>query len=148
MIAVVQRVTAGRVEVDATVVGEIDRGLVVLAAICRDDGDADLTWMAGKIAGLRVFPSDKGGFDLDVRAIGGGVLLVSNFTVAADTANGRRPSFAPAMSPDAARPMFDRLVEAVRAQGVTVATGTFGADMKVSLVNDGPITLLLNSRER
>ena len=146
MIAVVQRVERASVVVEGAAVGTIARGLVALVSVVRDDVDRDLTWMAAKLPGLRVFPSPKGEYDLDVREAGGGILLVSNFTVAADCANGRRPSFAAAMSPELARPMFERLADALAAQGVTVATGRFGADMRVEIVNDGPLTLIVNSR--
>lgn len=150
MIAVVQRVTEAAVRVAGEVVGQIGPGLLILAAVHRDDTPADVAWTAGKLAGLRVFPSptdaDKA-FDVDVRQAGGGVLLVSNFTVAADTRKGRRPSFDAAAPPDRGRELFDSLVEAVKAAGVPVQTGRFGADMRVSLVNDGPVTLLLDSQE-
>lgn len=146
MKAVVQRVSEARVVVDGRVVGEIGRGIVVLAAVERDDTPADIEWTANKLVGLRIFPNGEKQYDLDVKQIGGGVLLVSNFTVAADTGNGRRPSLIGAASPDVGRVLFDQLVEAVRKTGVTVATGEFGADMKVSLVNDGPVTLRVESR--
>ena len=148
MIAVVQRVMRASVTVESDLVGEIGPGLVVLAAVHRTDTDADITWTANKLAGLRIFRGNDGiqHFDLDVRQAGGSVLLVSNFTVAAATRHGRRPSFDAAAPPEAGRERFDRLVEAVRALGVSVATGRFGADMEVSLVNDGPVTVILDSR--
>jgi len=148
MVAVVQRVSEAAVRVGGAVVGQVGRGLLVLAAVHREDTGADVTWTAAKLAGLRVFPNpadpDKG-YDLDVRQAGGGVLLVSNFTVAADTRRGRRPSFDAAAPPARGRELFDALVGAVRAEGVAVETGEFGADMAVSLVNDGPLTLVLDS---
>lgn len=148
MIAVVQRVKQARVTVGERVTGEIGHGLAVLAAIVATDADSDLAWTAAKIAGLRVFPSGKGDYDLDVRQVGGKVLLVSNFTVAGDTSGGRRPGWSAAMSPDAAKPVFDRLIERVRAQGVEVATGEFGADMEVTIVNDGPLTVIVDSKRK
>jgi D-tyrosyl-tRNA(Tyr) deacylase len=148
MIAVVQRVTAAKVVIETQVAGEIKQGLAVLAAIVATDTDADLKWAAARIAGLRVFPSEKGGYDLDVRQIGGKILLVSNFTVAGDTSSGRRPGWSAAMSPDAAKPVFDRFVEMVRAEGVEVATGEFGADMEVTIVNDGPLTVIVDSKRK
>lgn len=148
MIAVVQRVSRARVTIAGQVVGQIERGLAVLAAVVRDDTDADLQWVASKIVGLRVFPSEKGGYDLDVKQIGGKVLLVSNFTVAGDTASGRRPGWSAAMSPDLARPVFEKFLAVVAAQGVDVQTGAFGADMEVEIVNDGPLTLLVDSKRR
>jgi D-tyrosyl-tRNA(Tyr) deacylase len=150
MIAVVQRVSEAAVRVDGEIVGQIGPGLLVLASVHRDDTDADLVWTANKLTSLRVFrnPEDPGKhFDIDVKQAGGAVLLVSNFTVAADTRRGRRPSFDAAAPPNAGRQLFDRFTEAVRATGTPVQTGRFGADMEVSLVNDGPVTLLIDSRE-
>src|SRR4051812_42961995 len=138
MIAVVQRVSEASVRVGDEVVGTIGHGLAVLAAVCEDDAEADVGWMARKIAELRIFRNGEKHFDLDVRAAGGGVLLVSNFTVAGDARQGRRPSFDAAAGADKALELFAALVEAVRAAGVPVETGRFRADMKVHLVNDGP----------
>jgi len=150
MIAVVQRVAEAAVCIDGQIVGQIGPGLLVLASVHRDDREADLAWTANKLVGLRVFrnPDDpEKYFDIDVKQAGGSVLLVSNFTVAADVRGGRRPSFVAAAPPDVGRELFDRLIDAVRLTGVPVQTGRFGADMKVSLVNDGPVTLLIDSRE-
>ena len=147
MIAVVQRVTEGRVVVADRVVGRIGGGLLVLVAVHADDTDADVTWTAGKLVGLRIFRSGEKHFDADVKETGRAVLLVSNFTVAARTRQGRRPSFDLAAPPEKGRALFDALVEAVRAQGVTVETGEFGADMAVSIVNDGPVTVIVDSSE-
>ena len=147
MIAVVQRVTAGRVVVADRVVGEIGGGLLALVAVHTDDTDADVTWTAGKLVGLRIFRNGEKHFDADVKQAGGAVLLVSNFTVAARTRQGRRPSFDGAAPPEKGRELFDALVEAVRAQGVTVETGEFGADMAASIVNDGPVTVIVDSTE-
>ncbi|MDB5294938.1 MAG: D-tyrosyl-tRNA(Tyr) deacylase [Phycisphaerales bacterium] len=148
MICVVQRVTEAAVRVGGEVVGSIGPGLLVLAAVHRRDADADVAWTANKLASLRAFPSadETKAYDRDVREVGGGVLLVSNFTVAAATAQGRRPTLEAAADPATARPRFDALVAAVRAAGVAlVETGVFGADMAVSLVNDGPLTLIVES---
>lgn len=128
-------------------VGEIGAGLCVLVAVERDDTDQDVTWMAGKLATLRVFRYGDKYFDLDVKQISGGILLVSNFTVAADTSSGRRPGLSPAAAPDVGRVYFDKLVAAVRALDVPVQTGQFGAEMKVDIANDGPVTLVVSSRE-
>ena len=147
MIAVVQRVTQASVVVGDRVVGQIGGGLLALVAVHADDTDADVTWTAGKLAGLRIFRNDEKHFDADVKQAGGAVLLVSNFTVAARTRQGRRPSFDLAAPPENGRELFDALVAAVRAQGVTVETGEFGADMAVSLVNDGPVTVIVDSTE-
>ena len=146
MIAVVQRVTEARVVVEGRTVGEIGSGLLVLAAVERGDTAADIEWTANKLAGLRIFRNDDKHFDLDVKQTGGSMLLVSNFTVAGETKKGRRPSLDGAATPEEGRVMFDAFVEAVKKLGVPVATGEFGADMKVSLTNDGPVTFLVKSR--
>lgn len=146
MIAVVQRVHEASVEVDGRCVGAIGAGLLALASIVADDGVADLRWTAARLAGLRLFPSGDKAFDLDVAQAGGALLLVSNFTVSADCRRGRRPSFDAAMPPAPARAMFDEFVRIVRATGLPVATGQFGAHMDVRLVNDGPVTVVLDSR--
>src|SRR5438105_14144804 len=130
MIAVVQRVTEAWVTVGNQTVGRIGGGMLVLAAVCKTDTSADVEWTARKLAGLRIFRSGDKHFDADVRQSGGAVLLVSNFTVAAATRHGRRPSFDPAADATQGGSLFAALVEAVRAEGITVKTGTFGADMK------------------
>ena len=148
MIAVVQRVTQARVEVGGSVVGRIGLGLVALAAVHATDTPADVAWTAGKLAGLRIFRQGDKHFDIDVKQAGGSVLLVSNFTVAAQTRQGRRPSFDAAAPPEKGRDLFDALVEAVQAHGLNVETGTFGADMTVTIVNDGPATVIVDSSSR
>lgn len=147
MICVVQRVTQASVIVDQRIVGQIGRGMLVLAAVHRDDTDADVAFTAGKLVSLRIFPAGEKNYDLDVREIAGAILLVSNFTVAASTRHGRRPSLDAAASPETGRVIFDKLVAAVRQSGVKVETGEFGAHMRVSLDNDGPVTFLVDSRE-
>jgi D-tyrosyl-tRNA(Tyr) deacylase len=139
-------VTEARVTVDGATVGEIGLGLVALAAIHATDAPADVTWTANKLANLRLFPADEKHFDVDVRQAGGSILLVSNFTVAAQTRQGRRPSFVEAADPVKGRELFDALVAEVARLGVAVQTGAFGADMRVSLVNDGPATVIVDSR--
>ena len=146
MIAVVQRVTQASVVVDGRTVGRIDSGLVALVAVHKTDSSSDVTWTANKLCTLRVFRGGGKHFELDVKQVGGSVLLVSNFTVAAQTRQGRRPSFDEAADPQTGRRLFDELVEAVRALGVPVHTGEFGADMLVSLANDGPVTVIVDSR--
>lgn len=148
MISIIQRVSSGRVEVAGAVVGEVGRGLVVLAAIHVEDTDDDLRRTAEKILTLRAFPEGDKAYHLDVSQIdGGGVLLVSNFTVAADISSGRRPSLHPAASPAVAEKKFAQFVELCRAKFPRVATGQFGAEMKVSIVNDGPLTLVYDTRD-
>lgn len=151
MIAVIQRVTAAKVSVDGAVVGQIGAGLVVLAAVHAGDTREDVAWLAGKLAGLRIFRNGDKYFDWDVRQVGGGILLVSNFTVAAETAKGRRPSLSPAAGPEVGRELFAALVDATRVavgEGVPVETGVFQAEMAVSIENDGPVTFILDSRQR
>lgn len=145
MIAVVQRVSEAVVRVGEETVGQIGPGLLVFAAVHRIDTDADVAWMGNKLAFLRLFRNGDKAFDHDVRQAGGAVLLVSNFTVAAATRQGRRPSFDAAADPARGRELFDQLIAVVRALGVPVETGRFGADMAVSLVNDGPVTVIVDS---
>lgn len=147
MIAVVQRVTEARVVVSGGIVGQIGPGMLALVAVHADDSAADIEWMTGKLTSLRIFRNGEKHFDLDVREAGGGILLVSNFTVAGATRKGRRPSLDAAAAPEVGRGLFDQLVQAVRATGIPVSTGEFGADMKVTLTNDGPVTFIVDSRE-
>jgi D-tyrosyl-tRNA(Tyr) deacylase len=144
--AVVQRVSRASVHVGDRLVGAIDRGLLVLAGVARDDGPADVEYMASKILGLRVFPDEAGRMNLSVEDVGGAVLVVSQFTLLGDTRRGRRPAFGDAAAPDAARETYERLVARLRDSRLTVETGEFQAQMDVALVNDGPVTLLLDSR--
>ncbi len=151
MRAVVQRVRYARVEVDDRVVGSIGRGLLALVGVQRGDGAADVAHVAGKLRDLRIF-DDDGGADGRVRMnrsvvdVGGAVLVVSQFTLAADTRRGRRPSFDAAAAPDEARRLYEDVVADLRAAGVAVATGEFQAAMRVTLENDGPVTFVVESR--
>ena len=145
MIAVVQRVTEAQVTVDGDVVGRIERGLVALVAVTKVDTQAEADWLASKLVALRVFRADGKHFEADVTQVGGSILLVSNFTVSAKTKKGRRPSLDAAAEPSRAQELFDYLVKAVRTLNVPVETGRFGADMRVSLTNEGPATFILDS---
>lgn len=147
MIAVVQRVLEGSVVVDGEIVGSIQRGLVVLASVVKGDTDKELEWMANKLIGLRIFRDESGNkhFDRDVREIGGSILLVSNFTVAASTKQGRRPSLDRALAPAEADIMFSKFVGMMRRNDIPIETGRFGADMKVTIINDGPVTFIVDS---
>jgi D-tyrosyl-tRNA(Tyr) deacylase len=147
MISVIQRVLEAKVVVDSEVVGAISHGMLVLAAVERDDTPADVEWTANKLVALRIFKNADKAFDLDVKQSGGSILLVSNFTVAAETRKGRRPSLDNAASPEKGRQLFDQLVDALKRLDVPVQTGQFGADMQVTLTNDGPVTFLLKSKE-
>lgn len=148
MIAVLQRVSRASVSVEGTVVGEIGPGLLLLAGIEKGDGDDDLDHISRKCVELRIFPDDEGKMNRSVLEHGGAILAVSQFTLAADIRKGRRPSFDTAMPPDDASPLFDLFVKRLSALGATVATGSFGAHMEIALVNDGPVTFIVDSRKR
>jgi D-tyrosyl-tRNA(Tyr) deacylase len=140
MRAVVQRVSRGQV----TPGGGIGPGLCVLLGVARGDGEEQAARLAGKVARLRIFPDDEGKFDRSVLDVGGGTLVVSQFTLLADTAKGNRPSFAGAAPPEEAEPLYERFCAELRSLGVAVETGVFGAKMEVELVNDGPVTIVLD----
>jgi D-tyrosyl-tRNA(Tyr) deacylase len=142
---VVQRVTRASVRVDGEVIGEIGQGAVVLAGIGHDDAPEVIDRMADKLVGLRYFQDPDGRTNLAVGDIGGALLVVSQFTLYADVRRGRRPGFTDAAQPDVAVPLLDRFVDRLRANGVRVETGRFGAEMAVELVNEGPFTLVLDS---
>ena len=145
---VVQRVAAARVEVDGQVSGAIGPGLLILAGFEASDGEADLAWMAAKLARLRVFADPLGVMNRSVVDVDGELLAVSQFTLFASTRKGNRPSWSRAAPPEVAQPLFERFVERLEAAlGRRVATGVFGADMQVHLVNDGPVTIGIDSRQ-
>jgi D-tyrosyl-tRNA(Tyr) deacylase len=147
MRAVVQRVSRAEVRVDGEVTGRIGRGLLVLVAAAGDDSDADLSYTVDKIVNLRIFPDAAGNMNLALNDVGGALLIVSQFTLYGDCRKGRRPSFVQAMAPEPAEKMYERFVAAARASGVPVETGRFRAMMDVELVNDGPVTLLIDSKK-
>ena len=148
MRAVVQRVTRASVSVAGRITGEIDQGLLVFLGAGADDGANDLSYMVDKIANLRIFADDAGKMNRSVLDVGGGVLVVSQFTLYGDARQGRRPAFTSALEPIAARALYDQSIPALRKAGVgRVEAGEFGADMKVDLSNDGPVTILLDSRK-
>jgi D-tyrosyl-tRNA(Tyr) deacylase len=148
MRAVVQRAKRARVEVEGEVTGEIERGLVAFVGAAEGDGDADLAYLVNKVASLRVFPDDVGKMRHAAGDVGAGILVISQFTLFGDVRRGNRPSFDGAMDPAAAEQMVDRFVAALRARGLTVATGRFGAEMTVFVENDGPVTILIDSRKQ
>lgn len=140
---VLQRVASARVRVDDRVAGEIGQGLLLLVGFTHGDTVEQLTWMAEKVAGLRIFRDDDGKMNRSLEEVGGSALVVSQFTLYGDAQKGRRPSFVGAARPETAIPLYDRFVLELRARGVPVQTGEFGAMMQVELVNDGPVTLFL-----
>ena len=146
MRAVVQRVTAARVRVGDRVTGEIGHGLVVLLGIARDDSTDDIRYLTAKIRDMRVFASEGKPMDRSVADVRGAVLVVSQFTLYGDMRRGRRPSFDEAAPPDVARPLYEDFVRELRALQLPVATGEFQAMMQVELVNDGPVTILIDSK--
>jgi D-aminoacyl-tRNA deacylase len=143
--AVVQRVREARVSVGAEVVGEIGAGLCVLLGVAEDDGEAEASRLAGKVARLRIFENEEGKFDHSLLDTGGEALVVSQFTLIADTAKGNRPSFSHAAPPERAESLYESFCAALEAEGVRVARGIFGARMEVDLVNDGPVTIVLEA---
>jgi D-tyrosyl-tRNA(Tyr) deacylase len=143
MRVVLQRVSEASVSVGGVVRGAVGRGYCLLVGFTHADAPADVEWMAEKIAGLRLFPDDEGKMNRSLADVGGGVLVVSQFTLYGDSARGRRPSFIDAARPEVATPLYDRFIAALRARGLEVATGEFGAMMDVRIHNDGPVTLIL-----
>lgn len=147
MRAVVQRVTSAKVTVGERVTGEIGPGLLVLLGVDQGDGPADLQYIVSKVRDLRIFADADGKMNQSVLDVEGGVLVVSQFTLSGDARNGRRPSFASAAPPQIARALYEEVVRELQSSGLQVATGEFQAMMQVSLVNDGPVTILLDSRK-
>lgn len=146
MKAVVQRVSRARVDISGECVASIGRGLLVLVAAVEGDGAEDRRWLHRKLLGLRIFPNERGKMSLSVTDIGGSILVVSQFTLCGDVSRGLRPSFSTAMEPGRAAEFIEEFVRVLRTEEVIVETGHFGADMKVELTNDGPVTLWLDSR--
>lgn len=147
MRCVVQRVSKASVSVDEKIVGAIEKGFVVLLGVGQDDGEADMRYCADKVAGLRVFEDENEKMNLSVQDVGGAVLAISQFTLCGDARHGRRPSFSGAARPELAIPLYEGFCEALRTAGIPVETGIFQAHMDVSLVNDGPVTILLDSKK-
>jgi D-tyrosyl-tRNA(Tyr) deacylase len=145
MRALIQRVSEASVVVDGSVVGQIGQGLLILLGVGPDDGTAEATMLADKTAQLRIFPDEDGRFNRSLVDAGGQALVVSQFTLYADTRRGRRPGFAGAAPPAIAAPLVESFMEAMRAHGLHVESGVFGAHMQVALVNDGPVTIMLDT---
>jgi len=147
MRAVIQRVIRASVSVEGEVIGEIRKGLVVLLGVARDDVEQDAQYLAEKIAALRIFDDGEGKMNLSVKDVGGALLVISQFTLYGDVRRGLRPSWIEAAPPEVAEPLYDFFVELARQNVGQVATGSFRADMQVELVNDGPVTIMLDSRK-
>ncbi len=147
MRAVVQRVSRAQVTVEGEQVGAVELGLCVLVGVARDDTEADAAQLAGKVAGVRIFEDDEGRMNLGVKDVGGAVLAVSQFTLLGDMRKGKRPSFGDAMEPARAEQLFELFCERVREQDLRVETGRFRTHMKVELVNEGPVTILIDTRK-
>jgi len=146
MKAVIQRVKSAEVRVDNRVTGTIGNGLLILLGVGKGDSESDISFLTSKIPDLRIFEDGSGKFNLSLKEIGGEMLVVSQFTLYADCKRGRRPSFTDAEEPAAAKDLYERFISRLREQGITVKTGEFQAKMEVHLINDGPVTLLLDSR--
>lgn len=147
MRAVIQRVSRASVTINENTAGTIDQGLVVLLGIKEGDTTKDLQWLAEKIIHLRIFEDSNGKMNNSLADIGGEVLIISQFTLYGDCRKGRRPGFSGAAPPEMAEPLYQQFIEEVRAKNIVTATGSFGADMQVELINDGPVTLLLDSEK-
>lgn len=144
---VLQRVKRASVTIDGVLHGEIGKGFLLLVGVCDGDTEADVKALAAKCAKLRVFEDDAGKMNLGLSDIGGAVLAVSNFTLYADCSHGNRPSFSGAARPELAMPLYDEFCEEMRALGIHTETGVFGADMKLDLLNDGPVTIVMDARD-
>jgi D-aminoacyl-tRNA deacylase len=146
MRALIQRVSRAQVSVDGETIGAIERGLLVLLGITHADEPEQARWLAEKVASLRIFADDEGKMNRDLAEAGGAMLIVSQFTLYGDARKGRRPSFVDAAGPDKAIPLYEAFINAVKALGIPTATGRFGAMMQVELINDGPVTLMVDSK--
>ncbi len=149
MIAVIQRVSQASVTIDGLVKGTIQQGFMILLGICHQDTEEDIEWLSKKIVGLRIFGDDEGKMNLDLKQVDGNILLISQFTLHASTKKGNRPSFIEAARPEIAIPLYEKTIEKLSIElGKQIQTGIFGADMKVSLINDGPVTIVIDTKNK
>ncbi|MFC6465479.1 D-aminoacyl-tRNA deacylase [Marinilactibacillus sp. GCM10026970] len=145
---VIQRVLEAQVKIDNDIVGSIDKGLMILVGIGENDSDEDVDYLVQKVSNMRIFEDEKGKMNLSLRQVEGSILSVSQFTLFADTKKGNRPSFTRSAKPDIAIPLYEQFNQSLRNQGIRVETGRFGADMQVFLINDGPVTITIDSQNR
>jgi D-tyrosyl-tRNA(Tyr) deacylase len=149
MIAVIQRVSQASVEINGALKEQISRGFLILLGIANNDSEEDVYWLCKKIAAMRIFNDAEGKMNLGLKEINGSILLISQFTLHANTKKGNRPSFLDAARPEQAIPLYEKLIKGLEAElGQTIKTGEFGADMKVSLINDGPVTIIVDSKNK
>ena len=149
MIAVIQRVSESSVKIEGKIKAEIGVGLMILLGIEDADGQEDIEWLSKKIVNLRIFPDENGVMNRSVLEVGGEILLISQFTLHASTKKGNRPSYIKAAKPDIAIPLYEKMIQVLESElGKSIGTGEFGADMKVSLVNDGPVTIVMDTKNR
>jgi D-tyrosyl-tRNA(Tyr) deacylase len=148
MVAVLQRVSEATVRIDGQIRGQIQQGFLVLLGITHTDTSDDVVWLAKKIAGMRIFSDEAGKMNLDLATVGGSILLISQFTLHAETKKGNRPSFIEAARPDVAVPLYEQMIARLSTEvGHPIETGEFGADMQVSLINDGPVTIVIDTKK-
>jgi D-aminoacyl-tRNA deacylase len=149
MIAIIQRVSEASVKIDGVIKGEIQAGFLVLLGITHTDSQEDVEWLSKKIVGMRIFSDEEGKMNLDLNSVNGNILLISQFTLHASTKKGNRPSFIEAARPEIAIPLYKKMIlQLEKDLGKLIQTGEFGADMKVSLINDGPVTIILDSKNK
>ena len=148
MRVVIQRVSEASVTIDSQITSQINKGFMILVGICTEDNLEDIKWLTQKIVNLRVFGDEKGKMNLAITDIKGEILLISQFTLFASTKKGNRPSFIQSAKPEIAIPLYEQFINSLRETGIPIQTGTFGADMKVSLTNDGPVTIIIDSKNK
>ena len=145
---VIQRVSEASVSIDGEINGQIQKGFMILTGICEEDTQEDISWLTKKVIGLRVFSDEEGKMSLSIKDVGGSILLISQFTFHASTKKGNRPSFIHAAKPAQAIPLYEAFIKQLSKEDINVQTGKFGADMKVSLINDGPVTIIIDSKNK
>jgi D-aminoacyl-tRNA deacylase len=149
MIAVIQRVSEAKVSIDHKIKSEIGTGFLILLGITQTDTAEDLDWLAKKIIGLRIFSDEEGKMNLDLKSVGGNILLISQFTLHSSTKKGNRPSFLEAAKPEISLPLYEKMIMVLSIElGKNIESGTFGADMQISLINNGPVTIIIDSKNR